>query len=567
MRRALVVAALLAPILATGRMGQTHAVLINGGHKPESNYESHIVHLEGMRSVLESRGVTDLTVFSADGDDPEADMAVREPFAHPHRWLLEGTDAEDLLPKTRQEDSPWEGPRQPAVSTALSGWFSDAPLSPGDTLLLYTTDHGWRDKETGEAGLWLWREKADPFAMATWLSALPDGVTTVMVMSHCYSGVFADVVLDGPLDGSVCGFFSAPKTRRAYGCYPEGRTSTSIGHGFRFIDALSGAESAAAAHERVLLSDRTPDVPLATSDLYLRRLVELDASAAGVGLAERVDALLVDAQPDPIIAAMAAGVGLTPPQSMAAVAALQETLQAAAPVVEQNDKLWSARLEELTEAHLGALRTDGGDSPTDATAMIDALLVRAEREGLLEMFVEVARRQQLADDVRWRMQVRSAVLLRTEALLIARAGEQLLATGRRMRPQRQVLRDLRRCEASPLGLSSQVSPPLPAAWPDLSVDLDAGLQPSFLGLRLENLPTEPGAVRVKSVLEGRPGEAAGLQADDVLIGPSGAAFVLPGQARVWAALLVVDEPVSVQIRREGVPKTITITPGVFPAPD
>ena len=158
--------------------------------------------------------------------------------------------------------------------------------SAGDTLFLYTTDHGWRDKETGDAGLWLWDEKADPAALDGWLDALPEGVTTVMVMSHCYSGAFADTVLDEALDGSRCGFFSAPASRRAYGCYPEGRSSKTLGHGFRFIDALAESPTAAAAHERVLLTDRTPDVPLATSDLYLRRIVEASAKAEGVSLSE-----------------------------------------------------------------------------------------------------------------------------------------------------------------------------------------------------------------------------------------------------------------------------------------
>ena len=312
MRRAILAAALLAPVLASGRAKQVRAVLINGGHKASSNYESHLVHLEGMSDVLRSRGVDDQVVFSSDGSDPEPDMAVRDPFEHPQRWLLDGTSAAQLLPKTELEDTQWDGPLQPATPQALSDFFSDPGLEAGDTLLVYTTDHGWRDKETGAAGLWLWGKKVDPDEMSAWVSALPDGVTTVLVMSHCYSGAFSEVVMDGPLDGSRCGFFSVPTDRPAYGCYPEGRSSKTIGHGFRFIDALDGAQSAAEAHDRVLQTDRTPDVPLATSDLYLRRIVELDAAKHGVTVDAHVDAVLADQAQDPLIAQIAVGFGLEP---------------------------------------------------------------------------------------------------------------------------------------------------------------------------------------------------------------------------------------------------------------
>ena len=76
MRRALLAVALLAPVLASGRSQRVQAVLINGGHKATSNYESHLVHLEGMSDVLRSRGVDEQAVFSSDGSDPEPDMGM-----------------------------------------------------------------------------------------------------------------------------------------------------------------------------------------------------------------------------------------------------------------------------------------------------------------------------------------------------------------------------------------------------------------------------------------------------------------------------------------------------------
>ncbi|MFT5685448.1 MAG: hypothetical protein ACI8RZ_006399 [Myxococcota bacterium] len=563
MKRALLTAALLAPILAAGRDRATVAVLINGGHKAKSNYESHLVHLEGMAEVLASRGVTEPVVFAADGDDPGRDMAVRKPFEHPERWLLEDTCLASRLPRIQLKDTPWDGPRQPASAEALSAWFSDPPLSAGDTLLLYTTDHGWRDKETGDAGLWLWGEKADSDDMTRWMSALPDGVTTVMVMSHCYSGAFAESVMDGALDGSSCGFFSAPKDRRAYGCYPEGRASHTMGHGFRFIDALADAESAAAAHERVLVTDRTPDVPQVTSDLYLRRIVEIDAAKDGVPLPAHIDALLGGVA-DPLITAMAEGVGLPAPESMAAIAALREQLSGAGRLVQTRDQMWSIRLKDLASGN--ACAPDVESDGLDLDALTTLLRQRAESAGVWPLLSEVAANQKRAEDIQWRMQVREAILLRIEGRLTALAGEVLLSQ-RGRRPQRTVLRDLRRCEAAPLGTPSRAAVPVLTPWPMLADDLsDPVLRPSLLGLGLEDTTDEPGAMTVVRVLPNRPAQAAGFQVDDVLLGPPDAPFVLPGEARAWAALQAIGAPVEVVVRRHDGLHTLTITPGAFPEP-
>lgn len=563
MRRALLAVALLAPVLASGRSQRVQAVLINGGHKATSNYESHLVHLEGMSDVLRSRGVDDQAVFSSDGSDPEPDMAVRDPFEHPLRWLLDGTPATRLLPKTELEDTQWEGPLQPATPQALTGFFSDPGVEAGDTLFLYTTDHGWRNKETGAAGLWLWGKKVDPDEMNDWISTLPDGVTTVMVMSHCYSGAFSEVVMDGPLDGSRCGFFSVPTDRPAYGCYPEGRSSKTIGHGFRFIDALDGAQSAAQAHERVLQTDRTPDVPLATSDLYLRRVVELDAAKLGVTLDAHVDAVLAEQDLDPLIAEVASGFGLEAPQSLAHLAQLRAQLEAAEPVVKQNDSLWTARLEAMARQNVTDFAPDGVED-AEPEALIAALQAHAQDTGLWPDLQELARRQSLADAIRWRMQVREAALMRIEILLISQAGEVVLSSlGRR--PQRRTLRKLQACEATPLGQPTRPERPLPAPWPSLAADTSAALRPSFLGVRLA--VSDAGETVVERVLSGTPAESAGLEEGDVIVASAGVTFASPAQVRAWAALQTPDEPITVDVRRAAGLHTLTITPGAFPPPE
>jgi len=62
------------------RGGTVHALLINGGSKPQVNYQSHLHHVEEMVDLLLDRGIPRqrIDVFSADGADPAADLARRE---------------------------------------------------------------------------------------------------------------------------------------------------------------------------------------------------------------------------------------------------------------------------------------------------------------------------------------------------------------------------------------------------------------------------------------------------------------------------------------------------------
>src|SRR5262245_39789769 len=74
------------------RPGVVHALLINGGSQPSSNYLSHLQHLQEMVQLLRQRGIApeNIHVFSADGQDPAADLATRS-VSPPDFWLIEDT--------------------------------------------------------------------------------------------------------------------------------------------------------------------------------------------------------------------------------------------------------------------------------------------------------------------------------------------------------------------------------------------------------------------------------------------------------------------------------------------
>ena len=59
--------------------GAFKAILINGGGKKQSNFQSHLTHVRTLVEFLQSNGAddADLTIFSSDGSDPAADLATR----------------------------------------------------------------------------------------------------------------------------------------------------------------------------------------------------------------------------------------------------------------------------------------------------------------------------------------------------------------------------------------------------------------------------------------------------------------------------------------------------------
>ena len=125
----------------------THALLINGGWQPRSNYQSHLHHLQDMVELLEQRGLPRkrIHVFSADGADNAPDLAVRDALP-PGFWLIAGTKVgRRLQPRTELTDTIWEGlTLRPARKAALRKWFEAArrALASGDRVLIFVTDHG-----------------------------------------------------------------------------------------------------------------------------------------------------------------------------------------------------------------------------------------------------------------------------------------------------------------------------------------------------------------------------------------------------------------------------------------
>src|SRR5262245_32160989 len=145
--------------------GAIHALLINGGNQPSSNYLSHLQHLQEMVDVLHRRGVAmdRIHVFSADGEDPAADLTTRSPSPQ-DSWIVEGTGLGNRLkPGAELIDTTGRAVRlHPRRLEALRQWFNEAPkeIRSGDRLLVFVTDHGGRGgNDPGSGTITLWHEQ------------------------------------------------------------------------------------------------------------------------------------------------------------------------------------------------------------------------------------------------------------------------------------------------------------------------------------------------------------------------------------------------------------------------
>jgi hypothetical protein len=569
--------------------GATHALLINGGHKPESNYLSHLHHLQDLVAVLQQRGLppANIHIFSADGEEDAADLAMREKKGS-RFWIIDGTPTgRALRPRTKLTDTQWEDATlYPARKAALQEWFQTIrhELVAGDRLLVFVTDHGNENREDPDNGsISLWEEELTVRELEQLVDLLPAGVQTVMVMSQCYSGTFASLI-DGhdssPPSGDVCGFFSTTRELPAYGCYPEGRDRDRLGHAFNFIDALSRQPTTGKAHLEVLVTDDTPDVPLRTSDYYLAWIVTEEAEARGLAFGDLVDALLVEAWQERavwepqirLLDRIGEVFGTFSPRSLTELETYERELP---PLIERMRTFadrWEMTLNDVKSENLDRFASDHPEwqqrleqsslralDADERTALREELLSQLEpytrgQPTLWSRIESLRSRTTRASDSRWRLEIRKAALHRMRLILVGIAGQVLLeqqadspAGAKRRLAQRQAHEQLVDCESFdpgelPASLLKKDGPEV-KSFPPLAVErqLMEEILPSWLGVRFRSVPqalrneqrVPEGASWLEVVFPDSPAAKAGLQAQDVILGSPDRSFTDAVQLREW----------------------------------
>ena len=476
------------------------------------------------------------------------------------------------------------------------------------TLLLYVTDHGTKNKQdTSNNRITLWgkNESLSVSELQELVGWLDPGVRVVALMSQCYSGAFANLMYTGAAGGAppgnICGFYSSTAERSAYGCYPENRDKDNVGHSFRFIDALRQTRSFPEAHERVLVSDRTPDVPLRTSNVYLRTILDAAARQRGQEPGEYIDELLREAWRSKgawgpeirLLDRIGQAFGYFSPRFLSELHEQSSLLPDVSHQFDSYGRAWSAALHSLAAENLDRFVADhpGWEKRLrdgavqaldtgDRRALTEALL--AELAGYTRTDTETAERLDLLKEkaeaceaARYRMQVRLGVVLRMEELLTSVAGRVHLAD-HATEAESNAYAALVDCEALTLpgAEASPVPPVVPDPFPSYAEELKLAQEvlPGWLGIQFRQASTtrraeaglEAGAVSVLAVYPDSPARKAGLEVGDIVLGPPDAPFTEHQQIREWAMTAPTDEPRSLLVQRGHERLQVSLRPEPYP---
>jgi thiol-disulfide isomerase/thioredoxin len=600
------------PEFGAGTADQLHAVLINGGGRPQINYHSHLDHLRRLLGVLEATGVDParVSVFSADGADPAPDLATREGQLPNEFWLLPRSVGSRLRPPIEYVDSQIEGfELRPATRDALRTWFDTegAQLTDGDTLLFYVTDHGEKNKaDLRDNSITLWEgDKLSVSELRELLALLDPGVRVVMLMSQCYSGAFANAALPFDADslprGNVCGYFSAPADRKAHGCYAEISGKETSGHSHRMIEALASEGRLSGAQREVLISDGTPDVPHATSSVFLATLLEAAATRGGHETAGLVDQFLDEALSEPLawereirlLDRMGSAFGIASPRSLTRLEAQASGLSELRERLDTYSDRWKIALEDLRRANFAAFQDafPAWRSRLDPSVLgaLDARQRRGERDELLLELIaftedepkrasrlrDLHRKREESKAARYRADVRLAALLRMRTLLKDLAGRYYMS---QYAPpeERDAFARLETCEDLALAAPDEVrrSSQSPEPFPSLSAEQRTleEIAPGWLGLRYRppsaeerrNYELPAGAVVVSKVIPDSPAAEAGLQVTDVLLGPPDEPFREPHALREWVMRGEIGRLHDLLLLRDGEKRGVELALAPYP---
>jgi thiol-disulfide isomerase/thioredoxin len=595
-----------------GAAGRLETLLINGGGNPGSNFQSHLLNVRELVDTLRNGGVPDsrISVLASDGEDPGLDLALREVQPEDDFWLLTGTPLErHFRTPTTFESSAVPGLRlQPATAETLESWFARASrrLPPGSTLLLYVTDHGTKNtRNTRDNAITLWGkgESASVSQLERRLGQLDPEVRVVSLMSQCYSGSFSNLAFSpGRLpSGRVCGYFSTTAERPAHGCYPEDRGAENIGHSFDFLQELAHSGSFRNAHLHVLRQDVTPDVPVRTSDLFLDELLAEVAARRGQGLTPIADGLLAQAWKSPaawepeirLLDAIGQQFGTFSPRSLGEIEEQVQRLEGLSRQLRTHAQAWTASLKDANRANVGRFLASGAgwaervddatlqDLEAEETRVLASLFLAdlaayARTEGgMSQRLRALHQKSKRAAAAAYRMDVRLAVLLRMRTILITVAGRVYLATLGTIE-ERSAYESLLACEdlrlpvSTPAGQTIAERSPFPALEEDLATARD--VLPAWLGIRFRPAPAglqstrhlTQGAASVMAVYPDSPALDAGLEIDDVVLGPPSKPFEDPGEIREWTMLADVDVPTPLKVLRGDDELQLTIVPRPYP---
>lgn len=281
-------------------------LIISGG--PDADYNQYAIE-SNARYVEKLTAKGPQRVLFADGKRTSRTISTLEPPANVREvtvlnWILDELSPEDKTVFKAPTLKRLDGDAQPkTILREVKNLAQNA--KNGERALLYFTGHGSEGRRGGFFGfLGLpdydntlyngWHGDVSMHQLAASLQNWPEKVPLTLVMVQCHNGGFANLIWQGGESSQdvwardFCGFFATTGDRLAAGCTSEvdernyqdftthffaalsgisrdGRPVT--GADYDKNGAVSGLEALAYTH----LHDNSIDVPLCTSDFYLRQ--------------------------------------------------------------------------------------------------------------------------------------------------------------------------------------------------------------------------------------------------------------------------------------------------------
>ena len=275
---------------------------VGGGPNREQNQvaiESNVRYVDRLlpsgatRRVLfgDGQGVAPIVQFREEGAElPAAERALRVAFGQP----------------TANSKIAYRKPQVPVLNGAstrvdIAKVVGECASEPATRpLLVYFTGHGNQNRNDIDNNTYaLWGERGLTVQELTAeLAKLPADRPVVVVMVQCYSGAFGNIIFkDGSpanelSDQPVCGFFATTRERVAAGCTPEVNEADYDDFTSYFFAGLTGTDRLGRsvpapdynrdgrvgmdeAFAYAIITEPSADVPVATSDVFLRRYVQM----------------------------------------------------------------------------------------------------------------------------------------------------------------------------------------------------------------------------------------------------------------------------------------------------
>lgn len=326
------IAALMMSVLlagATAAIAGDHLLVFGGGYSPGANQLSLESNALYFQRVLAKLGVEkpDLEIYFADGKSPGRDLQVRNVArtfdSLPSLLACLLGPSRDIQFDYRSSRIP--GVKGPANRENLDRYIHSARnfTAEDDRLFLYFTGHGGKSESRGTPNTrtFLWADQE--MTMKQWverLDKLPAKLPVVMVMVQCYSGGFANVLFkDGEPDAGLsehlrAGFFATVPDRQAAGCTAEIDEADYREYSTSFFEALCGESrqgrmidppdydrdghvSFLEAHAYTCIHAQTIDIPVKTSDAFLRKYSAANAVQGMMTADSPIQKLLAAAAP------------------------------------------------------------------------------------------------------------------------------------------------------------------------------------------------------------------------------------------------------------------------------